>query len=503
MTTDLIRKIVIAGGGSAGWMAAAALSNALQGSCEITLVESEAIGTVGVGEATIPPLKIFNQSLGINEHEFVANTSGTFKLGIQFVDWARKGTRYFHPFGQYGANFDVVPLHHYWLATYGKSGNEDINDFSIAWAMADNGRFNRPSRDQRQIQSTFDYAFHFDAGLYARALRSYAEKRGVKRIEGRIIEVQKHGESGNIKSVILEDGAVVEGDLFLDCTGFRGLLIGQCLETSFEDWSHWLPCDHAVAVGTESVGEPSPYTRATAREAGWQWRIPLQHRTGNGYVYCSEFVSDDEATGTLLENAEGVPIGEPKLLRFQTGRRSTFWNKNCVAIGLAAGFMEPLESTSIHLIQTGITRLLALFPDRSCDPLSQKEYNRITGLEYERIRDFLILHYCATSRDDTELWRYVSSMDIPESLAYKIDQFSAYGRIVAEDNELFQNPSWLAVFLGQEIYPKRFAPLAAARRDAVKADEKLAGIRQLIQEVTKTLPTHQQYIDQYCKALQK
>ena len=500
MNPDLIRKIAIVGGGSAGWMAAAALANALQDSCEIVLIESNAIGTVGVGEATIPPLKLFNQSLGIDENRFVAETSGTFKLGIQFVDWARKGRAYFHPFGQYGANFDAVPLHHYWLAEGDGSNGRDIGDLSMAWVMAQHSRFTRPSQDLRQIQSTFDYAYHFDAGKYALTLRQYAEARGVRRIEGRVVDVRLRSEDGFIESVQLESGEQIDAHLFIDCTGFRGLLIGDALQSSYEDWSHWLPCDRAVAVGTESIGEPIPYTRATARDAGWQWRIPLQHRTGNGYVYCSSYMSDDLAEETLLKNVDGAPIGTPKRLKFQTGRRSSFWEKNCIALGLAAGFMEPLESTSIHLIQTGITRLLALFPDRSCDALSRQEYNRITRLEYERVRDFLILHYCATSRDDAEIWRYVSTMEIPVSLQYKIEQFRSYGRIVAEDNELFQNPSWLAVYLGQEIYPRRFAPLAAARRANIAADEKLAGLRKIIQDVMASLPTHQAYIDKYCKA---
>ena len=411
-----IKKIVIVGGGSAGWMTAAALANALQRHAGITLIESEMIGTVGVGEATIPPLKIFNHSLGINENDFISKTSGTFKLGIEFVDWHQKGRSYFHPFGQYGANFDVVPLHHYWLSERHSGDVDDISEFSMAWVMAKNAFFDRPTTDPRLIQSTFDYAYHFDASLYARALRTYSEARGVNRVEGRVINVSLDGETGFITSVQLENNSTIEGDLFIDCTGFRGLLIGETLRTDFENWSHWLPCDRAVTVASDRLGTIVPYTRATARDAGWQWRIPLQQRTGNGYVYCDAFSSEDLAAQALLDNIEGAIRGAPRGLKFQTGRRRQFWRKNCVAIGLAAGFMEPLESTSLHLIQTGITRLLALFPDKSCSDLLSQEYNRITGLEYERIRDFLILHYCATDRRDTDLWRYVSSMPIPDSL---------------------------------------------------------------------------------------
>ncbi|TNE65934.1 MAG: tryptophan 7-halogenase [Alphaproteobacteria bacterium] len=494
-----LRRIVIVGGGSAGWMTAAALANATAGTCPVTLVESEEIGTVGVGEATIPPIKLFNHALGIDENEFVAATHGSFKLGIQFVDWAQKGHSYFHPFGQYGADFDTIPLYQYWLKAHQAGADVgNLCDYSMAWATAKRGRFNAPTQDRRLIQSTYDYAYHFDAWLYARFLRRYAEARGVERLEGKVTGARQNAETGFIESISLADGRTVEGDLFVDCTGFFGLLIEKTLNTGYEDWTHWLPCDRAVAVPCASGGDFTPYTRSTAHAAGWQWRIPLQHRIGNGHVYCSQHIGDDAAAETLLGGLDGAPLADPRFLRFTTGRRRKFWNGNCVAIGLSAGFMEPLESTSLHLIQSGINRLLALFPDRDMNPLLAEEYNRITITEYERTRDFLILHYKATERDDSPLWRYCANMEIPDTLLYKIEHFRAYGRIVAEDFELFRNPSWLAVFIGQSVMPERHDPLVD-RRSHVPAAERLAGIRRVIDQTADAMPTHQQYIDHYCR----
>lgn len=494
-----IGSIVIVGGGSAGWMTAAALANAVGSSCRITLIESEEIGTIGVGEATIPPIKYFNQRLGIDEATFVRETHGTFKLGIEFADWSRLGHSYFHPFGQYGAEFDTVPFYHYWMREHLAGDLTPIDDYSMAWAAAKAGKFSHPAQDKRLIQSTFDYAYHFDATLYAKFLRGYAEARGVQRVEGRVVDVTRWGERGFISSVTMQDEREIHGDFFVDCTGFFGLLIEKTLRTGYEDWSHWLPCDRAVAVACEKTSPARPYTRSTAREAGWQWRIPLQHRTGNGYVHCSQFISEQDATATLLAHLDGAPLAEPRMLSFTTGRRKKFWHGNCVAIGLSAGFMEPLESTSLHLIQYGIMRLIALFPDKHVSPLLEEEYNALTIAEYERIRDFLILHYKATARQDSALWRYCANMEIPDRLAYKIAHFRREGRVVSDERELFHNPSWIAVYLGQDILPER-APAMASMRPQVPVQERLAAIRSAMSEAVAVMPDHEAFIARYCAA---
>ncbi|TAM61921.1 MAG: tryptophan 7-halogenase [Rhodanobacter sp.] len=498
MTDRRIRRIVIVGGGTAGWMTAAALANALQGNCRIELVESQEIGSIGVGEATIPPIKLFNHSLGIDENAFLAATQGTFKLGIEFVDWTRGGQRYFHPFGQFGTEFDAVPLHHYWLRERERGDDTPLQDYALAWVAARAGKFDLPVADRRQVLSSLDYAYHFDASLYAHFLRNYAEQRGVRRTEGKVVDVALRGDDGLIQSVTLDGGTAIEGDLFIDCSGFRGLLIEGALKAGYDDWTHWLPCDRAVAVACTHRKEVTPYTRSTAHAAGWQWRIPLQHRMGNGHVYCSRFISDDEAAATLLDNLEGEPLGSPRQLRFTAGMRRQSWSRNCVAIGLSAGFMEPLESTSIHLIQTAINRLLALFPDRDFDPVGAQEYNRLTHTEYERIRDFLILHYHAVQRDEP-LWRQTAAMSIPDTLQYKIEHFRRYGRLVAESMELFQNSNWLAVLVGQEVWPQRYHPLADMRSQ-VDAAGRLRGLRQVIDQAVQAMPTHRQYIDRHCRA---
>ncbi len=493
-----LKNIVIVGGGSAGWMTAAALSHALGESCNITLIESQMIGTVGVGEATIPPIRNFNQRLGIDEATFVRETAGSFKLGIQFVDWSRKGHSYFHPFGQYGAEFDSVPFYHYWMReSLAGRINDPIDEYSMCWAMAKDGKFAHPEADRRKIQSTFDYAYHFDAGLYAAFLRKFAEARGVKRVEGRVTDVSQWAEDGFIESVTLESGERIDGEFFVDCSGFRGLLIEGALEAGYENWQHWLPCDRAVAVPCEKGAAITPYTRSTAKSAGWQWRIPLQHRTGNGYVHCSEHISEDEATAELLSTVDGKPTGDPRTLRFVTGRRKKFWDRNCVAIGLSAGFMEPLESTSLHLIQYGILRLIALLPDTAMSPLLAREYNRQTTAEYERIRDFLILHYKATTRDDAELWRYCSAMQIPDSLQYKMDHFRNHGMLVADERELFANPSWIAVYLGQDIVPER-APALAEMREGVPVTERMSAIRQAMTGAVGVMPRHEDFLARHC-----
>ncbi|ACB35486.1 tryptophan halogenase [Leptothrix cholodnii SP-6] len=498
-----LRDIVIIGGGSAGWMAAAALSSALSQRCRVTLVESDEIGTVGVGEATIPPIRIFNQTLGLDEAEFLKRTQGTFKLGIEFVDWARLGQRYFHPFGPHGVQFDLSPQHQYWLRSRGREGMPGIDEHSMAWVMASRGRFDRPSSDPRSVLSTFDYAYHFDATLYARYLREVSEARGVRRIEGQVVGVALRPTDGFVASVRLADGRDIAGELFIDCSGFRGLLIEQTLHTGYEDWSHWLPCDRAMAVPcshpeSPEGGELTPYTRSTARAAGWQWRIPLQHRIGNGHVYSSQFLDDDEAAAVLLDNLDGAALAAPRALRFTTGRRKQFWNRNVVALGLASGFMEPLESTSLHLVQSGISRLLALFPDRDFDPLTAAEYNRIGVQEFERIRDFLILHYKLTERDDAPLWRYCAAMPIPDTLQYKIEHFRRYGRLVSEGMELFGNASWLSVHIGQLNWPQRHDPLVDLRD--VDGDAVLARLRQAMVSAAHGLPGHADFIRRHCAA---
>ena len=493
-----LRSIVIVGGGSAGWMAAAALSRALQKGCSITLIESDEIGTVGVGEATIPPIQTFNQMLGLDEADFLKRTQGTFKLGIEFVDWARLGQRYFHPFGPHGHQFDLSPQHQYWLRSRHQPGAAGLDEHSLAWAAASRGRFDKPSRDPRTVQSTYDFAYHFDAGLYARYLREVCESRGVQRVEGKIATVDQRAADGFIDKVRLADGREFAGDLFIDCSGFRGLLIEEALHTGYEDWTHWLPCDRAFALPCASVAPLTPYTRSTARSAGWQWRIPLQHRTGNGYVYASPFISDDEAATTLLANLDGAALASPRPLRFTTGRRKLFWNKNVVALGLASGFMEPLESTSLHLVQSGLSRLLALFPDRDFDPLVTAEFNRIAINECERIRDFIILHYKLTSRDDSELWRYCAAMRVPEPLQYKIDHFKRYGRLVTEGMELFGPASWLAVQVGQLNWPERHDPIIDLRN--VDGDAILARMRQAMVQAAEAMPTHEAYIQRHCAA---
>ncbi len=487
-----IASILIVGGGTAGWMTAAMLAHTLRHHCAITLIESDAIGTVGVGEATIPPIRTFNQALGIAEEEFVRETRGTFKLGIEFVDWGQQGGRYFHPFGSFGRNFDTVSLHHYWLRARAVGERAALDEHCMAWALARAGRFTRPGADPRNVMSTFDYAYHFDAGLYAAFLRRFAEARGVRRIEGTVAGVTQHGESGFVESVTLDDGRVIDAELFIDCSGFRGLLIEGALKAGYDDWSHWLPCDRAVAMPCENPGPPVPYTRSTAREAGWQWRIPLQHRMGNGYVYCSQFMADDRAAELLASRLDGKPLGDPNRLRFTTGRRKAHWVKNVVAVGLASGFLEPLESTSIHLIQANISKLMGMFPDRDFDPAGIAEFNHIAAGETERIRDFIILHYKLTQRRDSELWRYVADMAVPESLALKIEHFRRHGRLIARDLDLFAAPSWLAVHVGQNNLPERLDPVIDYR--GVDARDWLGKLRNAMAVEAGRAPLHGDFI---------
>ncbi len=495
-----IRSVCIVGGGSAGWMTAAALAHALPRGCAITLIESDEIGTVGVGEATIPPIKLFNDTLGIDENAFLRATSGTFKLGIEFVGWARGGPddAYFHPFGSFGKSFDLVAVHQHWLRARAAGSPIALDDLSMGWGAARRGRFARPMSDPRSVGSTFDYAYHFDAGAYAAFLRNYAEARGVTRHEGKVADCRIDGESGNVAAVTTSDGRAFAADLFIDCSGFRGLLIEDALHTGYEDWTHWLPCDRAVAVPCASNDPAIPYTRSTARHAGWQWRIPLQHRTGNGYVYASAHLSDDEAAATLLANIDGEAMADPRQLRFTTGRRRQFWNRNVIAIGLAGGFMEPLESTSLHLIQTGIAKLLAFFPTRDFAPAVRDEYNRVAISEFERIRDFLILHYKLNTRSDGALWQQVAAMPVPETLQWKIDHFRQSGRLLARDMDLFGAPSWLAVHIGQGNWPAATDPLLDFQADPAASGVFVQKLANAIANAADTMPRHHDYIAQHC-----
>ena len=494
-----LTSIVIVGGGSAGWMTAASLSNALKPGCRITLIESEEIGIVGVGEATIPPIKKFNQALGLDEFEFIRRTRGSYKLGIQFVDWVEPGRRYFHPFGTFGRAFDFGHLLYYWhQAQRQGKGSSSLDDYCMAWVMAEQARFALPLNDPRSLLSTYDYAYHFDASLYAAFLREYSERRGVVRVEGRIVDSRLNGESGHVEAVRLQDGREVPGELFIDCSGFRGLLIEEALHTGYDDWTHWLPCDRAVAVPCANAGELLPYTRSTARTAGWQWRIPLQHRIGNGYVYSSNYLDEAGAAATLLANLDGQALADPRMLRFVTGRRKLGWNRNVVAIGLSSGFLEPLESTSLHLIQSGILRLLTLFPDRNFDPAGRDEYNRIANSELERVRDFLILHYHLNRRSDGELWRYCANMPIPDTLRENIEHFRRSGQFVPREFDVFVNASWLAVHVGQLNLPEACAqpPQAHATDSAAWLDK----MRTTLHTEASRLPSHQLYIESHCRA---
>ncbi len=493
-----VNEVVIVGGGTAGWMTAAALSKVLGPNQRIRLVESEEIGTVGVGEATIPMIKLFNQALDIDEQEFMRATKGSFKLGIEFVDWGRLGDSYIHGFGKIGQDLGVVPFYQHWLKMRQAGRAGPLDDYSINTAAARANKFlpaitDRPNSPMADI----GYAYHFDAGLYARYLRGYAEQRGVTRIEGKVAQVQQHPESGFVEAVVLESGERLAGQLFIDCSGFRGLLIEQALKTGYEDWTHWLPCDRAMAVQCASTAALTPYTRSTARTAGWQWRIPLQHRVGNGYVYSSQFISDEDAASTLLANLEGAPLMTPKPLRFVTGKRKKFWNKNVVAVGLASGFMEPLESTSIHLIQSSIARLTAFFPHAGFDQVDIDEFNDHSHLEFDKIRDFLILHYHATERDDTPFWNYVRTMSIPDSLQRKMELFRSNGRVFREGNELFAEPSWVQVMHGQQMQPRGYHALVDSFPDE-KIFSHVDTVREVIANCVRKMPTHEEYIARHC-----
>ena len=492
-----IREIAIIGGGTAGWMTAASLARFLDSRYRIRLVESDEIGIVGVGEATIPQIQLFNTALGLDENDFLRHTHGTFKLGIQFVDWLRPGHTYIHAFGQIGRALGLLPFHQYWLRYRAGGGVLGIDAFSLNATAALQNKFTRQSKAPTATLPPMTYAFHFDASLYAKYLRKYAEARGVTRIEGKIEQVKQRENDGFIESVVLASGEKVSGDLFIDCSGFRGLLIEQTLETGYDDWSHWLPCDRAMAVPCARAGDFTPYTRSTARPAGWQWRIPLQHRTGNGYVYCSRYISDDEAAATLLANLDGEALADPRPLRFVTGKRKLFWNRNCVAMGLASGFLEPLESTSIHLIQSAIARLLAFLPDGGIRQADVDEYNRQSAFEFERIRDFLVLHYKAVERTDTAFWNHCRTLPIPEELERKLQLFSSSGRIVRHNDELFTEVGWLQVMLGQGVRSASHHPLADQLSPGQLA-EFMNLIKSVIDHEVAAMPSHAEFVAQHC-----
>lgn len=483
-----IRSVAILGGGTAGWMAATALAKSLGGAVSISLLESEEIGIVGVGEATIPTIHWFNQLIGLDEASFLKATKASFKLGIEFVDWTRPGHRYFHPFGTYGIELPGVSFHHRWLKAAREGLDLPLSAFALAGALAAENRFAKPQGGGRSILSTLGYAYHFDASLYAGHLRGIAEAAGVRRFEGLLQDVERDGETGFVTALTTQRGDRLEADLFIDCSGFRALLIEKAMGSEFEDWSHWLPCDRAAAVPCARVDQTTPFTRSTAREAGWQWRIPLQHRIGNGYVFSSRFISEDAALATLLANLDGEALADPRVLRFAAGTRRRAWVGNVVSLGLASGFLEPLESTSIHLIQSGIAKLLTLFPDRNCDPALVERYNRLLNADMDIIKDFLILHYHANERTEP-LWVERRNMPLPESLVAREELFGRSGRLMLGTEELFRETSWLAVLDGQGIVARNYNPLA----DNLDSEVNRAQVRQIadvIARATPTLPMH-------------
>lgn len=493
MQTYTKRRVVIAGGGTAGWMAAAALARTLGNAIELTLVESEAIGTIGVGEATIPPLVAYNRLLGIGEADFMRTTQATFKLGINFENWKQQGESYFHSFGVTGRDHWSAGFQHFWMHGQTKGHSASYDDYCIELQAAMKSKF------AHLPDNRINYAYHLDSGLYARFLRKMAEADGTRRVEGKIAEVQLDGESGNIAALLLGSGERIEGDLFVDCTGFRALLIEGALHVGYDDWSHQLPCDSAIAVQTASVRPPVPYTRAIAHDAGWQWRIPLQHRQGNGIVYCSRYLDKDAALERLLSSVEGEVLTKPNFIRFTTGARRKQWHRNCVAVGLSGGFMEPLESTSIHLIQRAILRIVRMLPMGEVSERDIAEFNDQQMTDMEQIRDFLILHYKATERRDSPFWRQCADMDIPQSLTHKIDLFRETGRVFRKNEELFVENSWVQVMMGQGIMPKAYHPVATKLSDA-ELDHLLGGLRDSVAKTVASLPDHQAYVAQYCGA---
>lgn len=494
VTVTGAQSILIVGGGTAGWMTAAALANKFAGlPISIRLVESEAIGTVGVGEATVPHIRFFNRTLGIDEAQFMRRTKATFKLGIEFCDWGRIGDRYIHPFGAFGNDIGGVEFLQHWVRLAAAGAARPLQDYSLPVQAARNNRFAYPDEDPASLGSTFSYAYQFDATLYGQFLRAYSEERGVTRIEGRIADVERRPDDGFVRAVTLDDGRQLEADLFVDCSGFRSLLVGEALGSEFENWAHWLPCDRAIALPCGIAGPMAPYTRASAKRSGWIWRIPLQHRVGNGHVYSSSFIDDDTAKRELVEQLESPATAAPNKLRFQAGKRRQQWVGNCVAIGLSAGFLEPLESTSIHLIQLAISKLIELFPGHGWDPLDAEEYNRSMALEYERVRDFLILHYYCTERDDSPFWDYCRTMTLPDSLVEKLELFRERGVVARYREGMFLEPSWIAVYVGQNIVPDRWNPLSE-RIGTDELKQRLEAIAAACAQTASNMPDHDQFL---------
>ncbi|WP_043129975.1 tryptophan halogenase family protein [Sphingomonas phyllosphaerae] len=492
------QRVVVVGGGTSGWMTAAALAKLLPTRCSVELVESEAIGIIGVGEATLPHIRAFNDRLGIVEAEFMAATRATFKLGIEFRDWGRIGDSYIHPFGTFGRGSGEVQFHHYYMRMlHAGASLPPIEAFSMACALARANRFGTPSRNAQQIASTFGYAYQFDAVAFAPYLRLFAERLGARRTEGRIVAAERDLESRDVTAILLDDGRRVEGDLFIDCSGFAALLIGKELDEPFEDWSRWLPADRAVAMPCRTATSVTPFTSAVAMPSGWRWRIPLQHRTGNGYVFASDFLSETAAADALTAAVEGTPLVAPRTLRFKAGRRTRSWVGNVVAIGLASGFLEPLESTSLYLVQQAITALVELFPERAIASIDRDEFNGLVNMEYDRVRDFLILHYHATERDDSPFWHYVRTMPIPDSLAEKMELFRRRGRVVKYREGAFLDASWVSVYLGQRVLPLGADP----RAEGPSLDSLVAGLERLRGEIAGAvgaMPDHAAFLADYC-----
>lgn len=490
-----IKKVVIVGGGTAGWMSAALLKKVMGSVVDIELVESEEIGRIGVGEATIPPIRHFNDVLGINEADFLRETKATIKLAIKFDNWRIPGESYFHTFGSVGKSFAFCSFQHFWVRANQNGMASHLGDYDLNYLCAQENKFS-PIATKDSALEMF-YAYHFDASLYAAYLRKYSEKLGVVRTEGLINDVGINADTGFIESLTLKTGRVISGDLFIDCSGLRGLLIQQKLGTGYEDWSHWLPCDRAIAVPSERMSQTLLYTRSIAHTAGWQWRIPLQHRNGNGIVYSSSHYSDDEAAHILLSNLETKALAEPNFIQFKTGRRLKQWNKNVIAVGLSSGFLEPLESTSIHLIQSAIVRLIKLFPHTGIDAATVAEYNKQSKTEFEQVRDFIILHYHVNERDDSQFWRNMRNMEIPQSLAHKIKLFRATGSIYREQEDLFLDSSWLQVLVGQGIVPQDYHPLANGISDA-QLKEMLENVKKIKRSPLSQLPSHDEFLERVC-----